>query len=169
MLANDPLAEQLTGGTVYQAFLSALSYHRWHSPVSGVIRRAFVKPGTYFSEPLFEGVGQPGATEIDKAGLGLAQGYLSSLATRAVIFIEADNPAIGLVAFVGIGMDEVSSCDITVKEGQRVKKGEQTGMFHFGGSSHCLVFGKGVKVDGFPEVGRQENVPVRGKLAVVRK
>jgi phosphatidylserine decarboxylase len=168
MLANDPLAEKLAGGTVYQAFLSALSYHRWHSPVSGTVRRAFVKPGTYFSEPLFEGVGMPGATEIDKAGLGLAQGYLSSLATRAVIFIEADNPAIGLVAFVGIGMDEVSSCDITVKEGQHVKKGDETGMFHFGGSSHCLVFGKGVRVDDFPPVGREDNVPVRGKLAVVR-
>lgn len=31
------LAEHFTGGTVYQAFLSALSYHRWHAPVDGVI------------------------------------------------------------------------------------------------------------------------------------
>lgn len=35
MLAHDPLAENFAGGTVYQAFLSALSYHRWHAPVSG--------------------------------------------------------------------------------------------------------------------------------------
>lgn len=34
MLAHDPLAEQFAGATVYQAFLSALSYHRWHAPVS---------------------------------------------------------------------------------------------------------------------------------------
>jgi phosphatidylserine decarboxylase len=32
------LAELFQGGTVYQAFLSALSYHRWHSPVNGVIK-----------------------------------------------------------------------------------------------------------------------------------
>jgi phosphatidylserine decarboxylase len=31
------------------------------------------------------------------------------------------------------------------------------------------VFQKGVELDGFPTVGRQENVPVRGKLAVVKK
>ena len=37
MLDNATLAPQFDGGTVYQAFLSALSYHRWHSPVSGTI------------------------------------------------------------------------------------------------------------------------------------
>jgi len=165
MLAQDPLAEQFAGGTIYQAFLSALSYHRWHAPVSGKVVRAFVQDGTYFSEPLFEAHSQNGT--IDVKGISVAQGYLTALATRAIIFIEADNPAIGLMAFIGIGMDEVSTCEITVKEGQHIKKGDQTGMFHFGGSSHCLLFRPGVKVDGFPEVGREENVPVRGKLAVV--
>ena len=43
MLANDSLAEQFVGGTVYQAYLSLLSYHRWHSPVDGKIVRAYVK------------------------------------------------------------------------------------------------------------------------------
>lgn len=168
MLAHDPLAKQFAGATVYQAFLSALSYHRWHSPVSGTIRRAFVQDGTYFSEPLFENVADPtNHGEIDTKGITVGQGYLSAMATRGVIFIEADNPAIGLMAFIAIGMDEVSSVDITVKEGQHVKKGEQTGMFHFGGSTHCLLFRKGVKVSDFPEVGRNENVPVRSKVAVV--
>lgn len=167
MLAHDPLAQQFAGATVYQAFLSALSYHRWHSPVSGTIRRAFVQDGTYFSEPLFEGVGDPNNKDIDTGGISVGQGYLSSMATRGIIFIDADNPAIGLMAFIAIGMDEVSSVDITVKEGQHVKKGDELGMFHFGGSTHCLLFRKGVKVSDFPEVGRKENVPVRGKLAVV--
>ena len=170
MLAGDPLSKQFAGGTVYQAFLSALSYHRWHSPVSGTVKRAFVQDGTYFSEPLFEGVGDPSnrGEEIDARGISVAQGYLTALATRAVIFIEADNPAIGLMAFIGVGMDEVSTCEITVKEGQHIKKGEQTGMFHFGGSTHVLIFRKGVKVEGFPHPGREENVPVRSKLAVVK-
>ena len=167
MLAHDELAESFAGGTVYQAFLSALSYHRWHAPVSGTIKKAFVQDGTYFSEPLFEGLGDPNNVSIDAGGIAVGQGYLTALATRAVIFIEADNPAIGLMAFIGVGMDEVSTCEITVKEGQHIKKGEQTGMFHFGGSSHCLIFRKGVKVDGFPQPGRQENVPVRGKVAEV--
>ena len=169
MMARDPLAEQFAGGTIYQAFLSALSYHRWHSPVSGVVRRAFLQEGTYFSEPLAESDDAPGVVTIDRGALGTAQGYLSAMATRAVIVFEADNKDLGLVGFVGIGMDEVSTCDITVKEGQHVKKGQETGMFHFGGSSHCIIFQKGVKVEGLPEVGRKENVPVRSQLAVVKK
>lgn len=165
MLGNDPLSAQFAGATVYQAFLSALSYHRWHAPVSGTVKRCFVRDGTYFSEPLFESSAEGG--DIDTGGISVAQGYLSALATRAIIFFEADNPAIGLVAFIGIGMDEVSTCEITVREGQRVKKGDEIGMFHFGGSSFCLLFREGVRLGGFPEVGRKENVPVRGPLAVV--
>ncbi|RYO83833.1 hypothetical protein DL763_007712 [Monosporascus cannonballus] len=127
MLGHDPLAPQFGGATIYQAFLSALSYHRWHVPVSGKIAKAFVRDGTYFSEPLFEGLGDYNVHEIDKKGISVAQGYLTALATRAIIFIEADNPAIGLMAFIGIGMDEVSTCEITVREGQHVKKGDQLG------------------------------------------
>lgn len=164
VLGHDPLARHFGGGTVYQAFLSALSYHRWHAPVSGTVRRAFVRDGTYFSEPLADAAAGAG---INADGITTAQGYLTALATRAVIFLEADNPAIGLMAFVGVGMDEVSTCDITVAEGQHVRKGDELGMFHFGGSSHCLLFQKRVKIDGFPTPGNHNNVPVRSKLAVV--
>lgn len=61
----------------------------------------------------------------------LPQTYLTSIATRAVIFIKVDNPSIETVAFVGVGMAEISTCDITVKKGQHVKKGEQLWMFHY--------------------------------------
>lgn len=166
MLDHDESAAYFEGGTVYQAFLSALSYHRWHSPVTGTVRRAFVKDGTYFSEPLLTLTN--GATKIAQDGLSDSQGYLSALATRAIIIIEADNTDIGLVGFVGIGMDEVSTCDITVQEGQHIKKGDELGMFHFGGSSHCLLFRNGLQLDELPPVGRKDNVAVRGKLAVVR-
>ncbi|OAA59615.1 phosphatidylserine decarboxylase family protein [Niveomyces insectorum RCEF 264] len=189
MLAHDPLAQQFANATVYQAFLSALSYHRWHAPVSGTVRRAFVQDGTYFSEPLFEGVGDPhnaalaeqeqaggggqqatkkdDGNPIDVRGISVAQGYLTALATRAVIFFDADNADIGLMAFVGVGMDEVSTCEITVREGQHVNKGDEIGMFHFGGSSHVLLFREGVQISGFPQPHGSANVPVRGKLATV--
>jgi phosphatidylserine decarboxylase len=98
------------------------------------------------------------------------QGYLTATATRAIIFFEADNKDLGLVCFLGIGMTEVSTCDITVKEGQHVKKGDEIGMFHFGGSTHCVLFRKGVELDEFPDTkDPQQNVPVRSKLAVVKK
>jgi phosphatidylserine decarboxylase len=170
MLGHDALAEHFDGATVYQAFLSALSYHRWHAPVSGTIVKAFVKDGTYYSEPLLEGLGDPQHAAngtIDESGETTAQGYLTAVATRAVVFIQADNPAIGLMAFIGVGMAEVSTCDITVAQGQRVRKGDQIGMFHFGGSTHCLLFREGVDVQGFPQPGPEHNVAVRSQLAVV--
>jgi phosphatidylserine decarboxylase len=167
MLDNDPLTDQFVGGTVYQAFLSALSYHRWHAPVAGKIGKVRIVEGTYYCEPLFEGLGDPDIHEIDAANEATGQGYLTAVATRALIFIEADEKAIGLMCFLAVGMAEVSTCDTTVKEGQHVKKGDELGMFHFGGSTHCLVFRNGVKVSGFPKVETKENISVRSRLAVV--
>ncbi len=55
MLAHDPWTSQFTGGTIYQAFLSALIYHRWHSLVDGQIVKAYVHDGAYYSETPAEG------------------------------------------------------------------------------------------------------------------
>lgn len=126
MLAQDVLAEDFVGGTIYQAFLSALSYHRWHSPVAGRIVKAYVKDGTYFSEPLFETLADPHGA--NHGGQSTGQGYITATATRAMIFIEADNKDIGLMCVLLVGMVEVSTNEITVKEGQHVEKGEQLGM-----------------------------------------
>lgn len=50
------------------------------------------------------------------------------------------------MCFVDVGLCEVSTCGLTVKEDQVLKKGNELGMFHFGGSTHCLVFRGGVTV-----------------------
>jgi phosphatidylserine decarboxylase len=136
MLDNDPGISEFAGGTVYQAFLSATNYHRWYSPIAGTIVRAHVVDGTYYSEA--ESVGE-NATESPNS-----QSYLAHVATRAIIIIRADNPTIGLMAFVAVGMSDVSSCVIDVEPGQHVAKGQETGYFQFGGSTHCLVFQPGV-------------------------
>ena len=49
MLGDDDLAPQFYGGTIYQAYLDAVSYHRWHSPVGGTVMKAYVIPGTYYA------------------------------------------------------------------------------------------------------------------------
>ncbi|WP_165748470.1 phosphatidylserine decarboxylase family protein [Cellulophaga sp. Z1A5H] len=138
ILNGDSNTEKFVGGTIYQAFLSALSYHRWHSPVNGKIVKAYTIDGTYYSEPLSEGFENTDGP--DPSAPNNSQGYLTEVASRALIFIEADNPEIGLMCFVAVGMAEVSSNEITVYEGQHIKKGEQLGMFHFGGSTYCLLF-----------------------------
>ena len=164
MLDGDSRVAQFDGGTVYQAFLDALSYHRWHSPVNGRIVKAVVVDGTYYSETPAEGE--------DDSGPNNSQAYITEVATRARIFIEADNPAIGLMCFMAVGMAEVSTCQITVYEGQQVTKGQQLGMFHFGGSTHCLIFRPGVELD-FDMHGQtpglqSKNIPINSQIARVK-
>jgi phosphatidylserine decarboxylase len=168
MLANDDTVGQFVGGTVYQAFLSATNYHRWHSPVAGTIVRAFTKDGTYYSEADSEG-----ADAVEPTN---SQSYLAHVAARAIILIDADDPVIGLIAFVPVGMSEVSSCiiDPHVTPGYHVAKGEELGYFQFGGSTHCLVFRPGViaqfSLGAIPQP-HDPNAPlmlVRSQLATAR-
>ncbi len=170
MLNFDEHTAEFAGGTVYQAFLSALSYHRWNSPVSGTVRKAYVVNGSYYLENLYEGFKNPDGG--DPSAPNDSQPFLTAVATRALIFIEADNPKIGLMCVMPVGMAEVSSCQITVKPGDRIKKGEQLGMFHFGGSTHCLFFRPGVNLD-FHFYGQEPsldatNMRVGTALATVR-
>lgn len=65
-----------------------------------------------------------------------SQAFLAISSAHALIYIKADNS----MCFVGVGMAELSTCDITVQEGQHVNTGVELGMFHFGGSSHALIF-----------------------------
>ena len=166
MLANDPLAESFVGGTVYQAYLSIYSYHHWHSPVDGTIVKAYTVEGSYFAAAKSVG--------FDFTAQNQSQAFVTEVATRTLMFIEADNNCyIGLMCFMAVGMMEISSCDITVSEGQRVKKGQQLGMFHYGGSTHCLIFRPGVEVE-FDLHGETPSldantIPINSRIATVPK
>lgn len=130
--------EAFVGGDVFQAFLNPFNYHRWHSPVDGTVRQAYVKEGLYFSQA-------PSMGE-DWTDQDQSQAYIAHVQTRAILFIEADNKAIGLVCVMPIGMVEISSCriDERIRPGARVVKGQELGYFQFGGSTHCVLFRKGV-------------------------
>ncbi|MFI2030562.1 phosphatidylserine decarboxylase family protein [Streptomyces buecherae] len=157
----EPEPDDFVGGTVYQAFLSALNYHRWHSPVDGEIKAVRNIPGTYYS--------QTPAALCDVAAPDLSQGYIAHLAARAVIYIQATKPAVGMMAFVAIGMGEVSSCEVTAKVGQQVKRGDPLGSFHYGGSTHCLVFKPGVDLDFVPtKYPGDSNVLVNAAVAKLK-
>ena len=137
-------APRLVGGSVYQAFLSPADYHCWHSPIKGNIQLAKVFPGTYYAvlpddgAPPYDPDLEPG----DPHGAMIrSQPWLSVAAARAVYVIkptEANSP-IELLAFIAIGMVEVSTCEITKGTGTDVDVGTEIGKFHFGGSTHVVV------------------------------
>lgn len=119
-----------------EGILSATDYHRWHSAVAGTIVRAWVVDGTFFSEA--DSLGEDDTESPD------SQSHLAHVAIRAIVVVQAANPAIGLIISVAVGVSDVSSCIITAKPGQHVAKGAELGYFQFGGPTHCLVFRPGV-------------------------
>ena len=148
LLGDSAMAKRFVGGTVYQAFLSADSYHNWHAPVSGsYLQKPTLVAGTYYSEPLLWGfspdIADKEIPKPDPAADARFQGYIACVAKRGVAYIQADDPALGLIALVMIGMAEVSSVDFDDLE--HFNKGDEIGRFHFGGSTHCLIFGPNVQ------------------------
>lgn len=150
--------------------------------MTGKVVYAKVIEGTYFSEPTITVYTNPDSP--DPIAPNQSQGYISHVATRAVYLIDAGDP-VGLVCAIYIGMADVSTCEIgqkydrnelkvipldPVNKGVDVNKGDEIGMFHHGGSTHFLLFGKDLKLQFVPQAFLEtatSNLPLRSKLAYV--
>ncbi|KAI5990213.1 Phophatidylserine decarboxylase-domain-containing protein [Pisolithus albus] len=152
ILAEDDLVDTFVNGTLFQAMLGSLDYHGWRSPVNGtVVKTRLISgathpnpPPTYYAACLDDGnPDEDGNPDLDV--ISRSQDFVTAISTRALIFIQADEP-VGLMCFVGVGLGEVSTCNIVVNEGQVLSKGDELGQFHFGGSTTCLIFQPGLTV-----------------------
>ncbi|HSS76640.1 MAG TPA: phosphatidylserine decarboxylase family protein [Thermoanaerobaculia bacterium] len=166
MLNGSEYTERFIGGDVFQSFLSGADYHRWHSPIDGVIRSAEVVGGLMFSDAESAGFDPTAAT--------YSQGYEASVNTRGLVFVESPDPVIGMVCVMPIGITEISSVTLEVKAGDPVKKGQELGYFSYGGSSMALVFQRGA-IDFFtvPQntSGNQDDGPpiyVNAEIAIAK-
>lgn len=133
MVAGSAYVDRFIDGDVFQSFLSGADYHRWRSPIDGIVRQAYVVDGLMFSN----------ATAHDASAGTNSQGYETSVNTRGLVFIESDDPVIGMVCCIPVGITEISSVSLSVKRGDLVKKGDELGYFSYGGSSMALVFQPG--------------------------
>ena len=84
------------------------------------MREAVVVDGLMFSNA--ESAGP------DPKGI-LSQGYQTSVNTRGLIFIESDDPVVGLVCCIPVGITEISSITIGVRRGDRVAQGPGARLF----------------------------------------
>jgi phosphatidylserine decarboxylase len=166
MLNGSEHTDRFVGGDVFQSFLSGADYHRWHAPIAGVVRGAEVVDGLMFSDAESAGFDPTAAT--------YSQGYEASVNTRGLVFIESDDPVIGMVCVMPIGITEISSVTIEVAVGDRVEKGDELGYFSYGGSSMCLVFQRGA-IDHFTvprnKSGNQDDGPpifVNSRIAIAK-
>jgi len=126
------------GGTFTHLFLDVYDYHRYHFPLSGVVREVTIIPGQELSGGRVSWDPVNGRYKFDPSLVGY-----QALETRATVILETDEH--GLVAIIPIGMSPVSSVNIepTIKEGVRVRKGDMLGNFLFGGSDFVLLFQAG--------------------------
>ena len=126
---------EFANGTMTHTFLDVHNYHRYHFPVSGVIREV-----TYI--PQDDAIGG-WVTWDEESGLYVLNAELPGwqmIETRACVIVDTEE--YGLVALLPIGMSQVSSVNFedTVKVGETVKKGDMLGYFLFGGSDFVMIF-----------------------------
>merc|ERR1719347_1070003 len=70
-------------------------------------------------------------------GFTNSQLYLAHVSVRGIVIIE--NQTVGKVCALAIGMEEVSSVNLTVSQGQQIKKGKPLGYCQYGGSSGLVI------------------------------
>lgn len=129
LLAGSPYRDRFRGGVFTHSFLSPHDYHRFHSPVSGVIREIRPITGSVALDVVRTASGALAVSASDT-------GYQFTQQRGLVIL---DSP-LGLVAVIPVGMGIVSSVNFTPDLGARLVKGEELGYFAFGGSDLILLF-----------------------------
>ncbi len=127
--------DAFANGIFTHTFLDVGDYHRYHFPLSGVVKEVRVIPATNTSGGFITWDAQLKKYLYDPTGMGY-----QTIETRGCIILETEK--YGLVALLPIGMSPVSSVNFleNIKEGIKISKGDEMGYFLFGGSDFILVF-----------------------------
>ncbi|KAI8579592.1 hypothetical protein K450DRAFT_241742 [Umbelopsis ramanniana AG] len=126
LLGDEELGKTYTGGALAIFRLAPQDYHRFHSPVDGVVSEPRHISGQYYTV-------NPMAirTTLDVYGENV----------RSILTI--DSPEFGKVAVACIGAMMVGSIGITAKPGSTIKRTDELGYFAFGGSTLVVVWPPG--------------------------
>ncbi|UKZ84967.1 uncharacterized protein TrAFT101_000847 [Trichoderma asperellum] len=128
------LGENFNDAAIASFRLSPQDYHRYHSPVEGEIKSFQGLPGDYY--------------QVDPVAL---QSDVDILTRNRRDYIVIKTKDFGDVLFVAIGATDVGSVQIHKRfhqAGVKIAKGEELGVFQFGGSSIIVAFQHGsIKFD----------------------
>ncbi len=130
-LGSEELARKFAGGSLLISRLCPVDYHRFHFPVAGVPGEARLINGWLYS--------------VSPVALRQNLAYLWEN-KRMVTLVQS--PVFGPVAVCEIGATMVGSIVQTHVPGRAVAKGEEKGLFKFGGSCVITIFQPGkIKLD----------------------
>ena len=144
LLDGSPYKNAFANGSFVHYFLGPYSYHRFHTPVAGMVRECRAVHGLVYLDVKLNG-GQFDAPDSAQGGYEFAQ-------ARGIITVDtAGSPYgdVGVVAIIPIGMCQVSSVNMTAQVEKPCLKGDEFGYFLFGGSDIIVLFQQGVypKID----------------------
>ena len=126
LLGDDALAKKFAGGAMLISRLCPVDYHRFHFPVSGKVGESRLINGWLYS--------------VSPVALRRNVNYLVEN-KRVVTLIES--PVFGTVAMLEVGATNVGSIIQGFVPGREVAKGDEKGMFAFGGSCVITIFQRG--------------------------
>ena len=139
LLDGSDYKDRFANGTFVHYFLGPYSYHRFHTPVAGILKECRPHVGKVYLDVELQN-GQFDAPDNSTDGYEFSQ-------SRGIVIIDTSNSPegdIGLVAVVPVGMCQVSSVQMTGQVGNFFQKGDEFGYFLFGGSDIILLFQEGV-------------------------
>ena len=142
LIGNDSqYKDAFAGGTLTHTFLDVNLYHRYHSPVNGVLKELRKVPG------VSAGGGYTLWDDDTKLYYYITDLGFQMVETRACAIIETEK--YGLVAMMPVGMSQICSVNWlpSLHVGQELKQGDEMGFFQFGGSDVVMIFQKGVDVN----------------------
>jgi len=131
LLNDSAYRHKFKNGIFTHSFLSIADYHRYHTPVGGVIREVRKLPARTWVNELKKPDGS--LENVDDVSFQFEH-------TRGYIIIES---IVGYVVVMPVGMGHISSVTLTAEEGVRLAKGEEFGYFGFGGSDIIMLFEAG--------------------------
>lgn len=137
LLDGSEYASDFYGGTFVHYFLSPFDYHRFHTPVPGIVKEIKPVEGKVYLSVDLTSDGQWDAPDSANDGYEFTQ-------ARGLIIIDTQTE-VGKVAVLPIGMCQVSGVDMYTEKlqpGSEVVKGQEFGKFKFGGSDIILLFQK---------------------------
>lgn len=120
------LAKTFAGGSMLISRLCPVDYHRFHFPVDGTPEPSWRIGGWLYS--------------VSPVALRRNLRYLVSNKRDVTLVVS---PQFGTVAMVEIGATNVGSIRQTFAPGRPVAKGDEKGMFAFGGSCVVTIFQRG--------------------------
>jgi phosphatidylserine decarboxylase len=126
LLGGPLVAKQFAGGAMVISRLAPVDYHRFHFPCAGTPGKASEIGGPLFS--------------VNPIALRRNVRYL--VQNKRMITL-LDSEQFGTVAMIEVGATMVGAIRQTYVPGAKVRKGEEKGLFKFGGSCVITLFQKG--------------------------